>query len=587
MDGFNNQSAVILIAATNRPDVLDPALLRPGRFDRTVVIDMPDSLGREGILQIHVRDMPLARDVDLKTIARGTPGLSGADLRNLANEAALLAARRDRREVGMREFEIAKEKVMWGTERRSLVMTEEERRVTAIHEAGHALVALRLPGSDPVHKVTIVPRGRALGLTAYLPIDERHTVSQRWCATKLASLVGGRAAEEVVFGEVTNGSANDLELATGLARRMVCEWGMSGRLGAVSIGKHGEEVFIGKELVQARALSEQTLRIVDDEIRRVVESALQSARDVLLKNRVALDALSEALLAREVLDRHQIDRLVSPLLGRAGSSTVASEEVAIPVVPDVPIVLDHGAPSEPITRAQVAPDSRIPEDQQGRRRRRPQAREEQVAEPEPVVAATTSADVVEEPIEQPATVPEPAPTVSELAEPAAVKSEPEPATPPPVEFGRRPKLVKRFGLPTSQVLEAGIPVSSVVPPGEIAYGRSLRAAVRTPPPVETVVEPEQSAFLADSAPAEIGGESTPSESEDSGGPGENVEPMNLFEAAIAPEPSEDTVLEPGDVTLQADQPPTPVEGGETSEARPARRTRSRTRKIVEDDASAA
>ncbi|RMG40704.1 MAG: ATP-dependent zinc metalloprotease FtsH, partial [Methanobacteriota archaeon] len=246
MDGFDSKEGLIVIAATNRPDVLDPALLRPGRFDRQVVVDRPDVRGREEILKVHTRKIPLDDDVDLKVIAKGTPGLSGADLANLVNEAALFAARKNKTKVGMEDFEAAKDKILMGVERRSLIISEEEKKLTAYHESGHVLVAKLIPGSDPVHKVTIIPRGRALGVTAYLPIDERHNYTKKYCETMLAHLLGGRVAEKIVFNELTTGAGNDLERATELARKMVCDWGMSEKLGPVTFGKKDQEVFLGR-----------------------------------------------------------------------------------------------------------------------------------------------------------------------------------------------------------------------------------------------------------------------------------------------------------------------------------------------------
>ncbi len=463
MDGFSSQSTVILMAATNRPDVLDPALLRPGRFDRHIVVNLPDVRGREGILRIHTRSIPLARNVDLHTIARGTPGLSGADLRNLANEAALLAARNNRSEVGMREFEIAKEKVMWGSERRSLVMSEEERRVTAVHEAGHALVAICHTGADPVHKVTIVPRGRALGLTAFLPGDERHTVSRHWCDAKLTSVLGGRAAEEIVLGDITNGAANDIELATELARKMVCEWGMSKLVGPVALLRKGEEVFVAKEIGHSAEVSEQTLQIVDKEVNRIVEAALAKARDILEQRRTALDALFAALLAREVLDRQQIDALIAPLLEPPGSAPVSES------VQSVPKVIDRtGADSAPAAVRSARPE-KGPE---ARARRSKRSERSEVELPLPSIRPESVQPEIQ------------AETAPPVGEPVSVA-----APTPRVMYGRRPKMVKRFALPTSQVPENGIPVASVVSEAPILYGRSLRSESRTktqPQPLEVL-----------------------------------------------------------------------------------------------------
>jgi cell division protease FtsH len=311
MDGFESNDGVILIAATNRPDVLDPALLRPGRFDRQVVVDSPDVRGREGILRVHTRKIPLAADVQLDVVAKGTPGLAGADLANLVNEAALLAARRNKALVDMQDFEDAKDKVMLGVERRSLVLTEDERRLTAYHEAGHAVVANKTPGSDPVHKVTIVPRGRALGLTASLPEVDRHNYTRGWLHGQLAMFFGGRVAEELVFGadKVTTGAGNDIERATALARRMVTQFGMSDKVGAMAIGDREQEIFLGREFGQRREVSERTAEIVDDEVKKLVDEAYGRARAILLEHRQLLDVLAAALLERETLDREELDLL--------------------------------------------------------------------------------------------------------------------------------------------------------------------------------------------------------------------------------------------------------------------------------------
>jgi len=311
MDGFESNEGVIIMAATNRPDVLDPALLRPGRFDRQVVVDAPDVKGREGILKVHTRRIPLASDVALEILARGTPGLSGADLANLVNEAALLAARRNHDKVTMNDFEEAKDKVMMGIERRSLVISPEEKRITAYHEAGHALMAKLTPGSDPVHKVTIIPRGRALGLTHYLPIDERHTYSRPYLDTVLLQFMGGRVAEKLVFSQLTTGAGNDLERATELARKMVCEWGMSDRLGPLTFGKKEEEIFLGREIARHRDYSEKTAQLIDEEVRSIVEKAETRATDLLTKNLDKLHTVAKALLEHESLDGEEIDKLVT------------------------------------------------------------------------------------------------------------------------------------------------------------------------------------------------------------------------------------------------------------------------------------
>jgi cell division protease FtsH len=310
MDGFESNDGVILIAATNRPDVLDPALLRPGRFDRQIVVDVPDVRGREGILRVHTRNIPVSEDVNLNTIARGTPGMVGADLANLVNEAALLAARRNRKRVGPIDFEDAKDKVMMGTERRSLVISDAEKRSTSYHEAGHALVAWLQPGSDKVHKVTIIPRGRALGLTAFLPQDERHSFSRDYWAQILTHLMGGRAAEQIVLNQLTTGASDDIRRATNIARRMVCEWGMSERLGPLTFGSKEEYVFLGREISQSRDYSEKTAIAIDEEVRGLVEGASNRARQLLADNVDKLHVLALALLEREVLDGEDIEKLL-------------------------------------------------------------------------------------------------------------------------------------------------------------------------------------------------------------------------------------------------------------------------------------
>jgi cell division protease FtsH len=311
MDGFESNEGVILIAATNRPDVLDPALLRPGRFDRQIVVDAPDVKGREGILRVHARKVAVDESVDLAVVARGTPGLSGADLANLVNEAALLAARRSHEKVVMADFDDAKDKVMMGTERRSLVITEKEKETTAYHEAGHALVARLIPGTDPVHKVTIVPRGRALGLTSYLPEDERHTYSRDYLEGRMAFMLGGRVAEQLVFDQLTTGAGNDLERATDLARRMVCEWGMSDKMGPLTFGKKQEEIFLGREISQHRDYSEHTAQLIDGEVKRIVVEAEEKATGLLRDNLDKLKTIALALLEREILDGHELDQLIN------------------------------------------------------------------------------------------------------------------------------------------------------------------------------------------------------------------------------------------------------------------------------------
>lgn len=311
MDGFESNEGVILIAATNRPDVLDPALLRPGRFDRQIVVDQPDVKGREGILKVHTKMIKVDEEVDLSIIARGTPGMSGADLANLVNEAALLAARKDRKAVGMIDFEEAKDKVMMGTERKSLVISPEEKKTTAFHEAGHALVAKLIPGSDPVHKVTIIPRGMALGLTHYLPIDERHTLSREYLETRLVHMMGGRVAERLKFDHLTTGAGNDLQQATNLARKMVCDWGMSEKLGPLSYNNKDDEIFLGRDFARRRDYSEATAEEIDSEVRRIVLEAEERAGNLLSKNLSKLEALAEALLEKEILDGQEIDAILA------------------------------------------------------------------------------------------------------------------------------------------------------------------------------------------------------------------------------------------------------------------------------------
>ncbi len=310
MDGFESNDGVILIAATNRPDVLDPALLRPGRFDRQIVVDVPDVRGREGILRVHTRNIPVAEDVSLNTIARGTPGMVGADLANLVNEAALLAARRNHKRVTSPDFEDAKDKVMMGTERRSLVISDAEKKSTSYHEAGHAVVAWLQPGSDKVHKVTIIPRGRALGLTAYLPQEERHSFSREYWLRVLTHLMGGRAAEQIVLNQLTTGAQDDIRRATNIARRMVCEWGMSERLGPLSFGQKEEFVFLGREISQSRDYSEKTAIMIDEEVRSLVDGAYNHARQLLVDNLDKLHVLALALLEREMLDGEEIEKLL-------------------------------------------------------------------------------------------------------------------------------------------------------------------------------------------------------------------------------------------------------------------------------------
>jgi cell division protease FtsH len=310
MDGFEQNSGVIVIAATNRPDVLDPALLRPGRFDRQVVVDRPDVKGREGILKVHARNVPLAEDVDMAIVARGTPGLSGADLANLINEAALFAARRNANSIAMRDIENAKDKILMGVERKSMVISDKEKEVTAYHEMGHALAGKLLPHSDPVHKVTIIPRGRALGVTSYLPTEDAHTYSKEYIETRLITLLAGRAAEIIVFNQLTTGAGNDIERATGLARKMVCEWGMSEKLGPLNFASKDEEVFLAREISQPRQHSEETARLIDEEIRAIVTSAMTKAEELLRQNLDMLHKTSKILLERETLDAEELDMIM-------------------------------------------------------------------------------------------------------------------------------------------------------------------------------------------------------------------------------------------------------------------------------------
>ena len=310
MDGFESNEGVIIVAATNRPDVLDPALLRPGRFDRTVIVPKPDLKGRFEILKVHTTKTPLDEDVSLETIARGTPGFSGADLSNLVNEAALLAVRNGRERVGKAEFDDAKDKLLMGKERKSMIISEEERKSTAYHEAGHTLVARLIPGTDPIHKVSIIPRGMALGLTQQLPIDERHTYSKDYIMNNIAVLMGGRVAEELVLNHITTGAGNDIEKATEIARKMVCEWGMSEKIGPLTFGKKEEHIFLGKEMAQARDFSEQTAIEIDSEIKRIVNDNYQRAKNLLSDKIDILHKLAKALLEKEVLDADGINAII-------------------------------------------------------------------------------------------------------------------------------------------------------------------------------------------------------------------------------------------------------------------------------------
>ena len=324
MDGFESNDGVILIAATNRPDVLDPALLRPGRFDRQVVVPRPDVKGRLKILNVHARKVPLDPDVEMEVVAKGTPGFSGADLANLINEAALLAARANKAQVNMQDLESAKDKVMMGAERRSMVITEEEKKVTAYHEAGHVLVALFIPGADPVHKVSIIPRGRAMGVTMYLPEQEKYSETRDGLHTRICTLLGGRVAEEITFASITSGASNDIERATAIARKMVCEWGMSEKLGPLSYGEKEGEVFLGRDMGHMKNYSEATAVEIDEEIKRIVKENYERTRQILLEQKAALVTVAEALLEKENLDGAEIKALVFG----ASTEVVAPETVA-------------------------------------------------------------------------------------------------------------------------------------------------------------------------------------------------------------------------------------------------------------------
>ena len=311
MDGFDSEQSVIILAATNRPDVLDPALLRPGRFDRQIIVDAPDYMGRLGILKVHTKKIILnKRKVKLEELAKGTPGLVGADLANLVNEAALLAARKKKKAVDMDDFEDAKDKVMIGIQRKSVILSEDEKKVTAYHESGHALVAALTPGADPIHKVTIIPRGRALGVTTQIPIDEKHTYPKDYIEGRLAILLGGRAAESMIFNELTTGAGNDIEQATNIARKMVCEWGMSENLGPMTFGKKNEEIFLGREIQSHRDYSETTARLIDDEVVKIIRKAEKSAKQILKKNDKTLHAMASALLKHETIDRNDVEKIL-------------------------------------------------------------------------------------------------------------------------------------------------------------------------------------------------------------------------------------------------------------------------------------
>lgn len=337
MDGFESNEGVILIAATNRPDVLDPALLRPGRFDRQVVVPRPDVKGRRMILDVHARKVPVADDVNLEVLAKGTPGFSGADLANLVNEAALLAARADKNQVSMNDFELAKDKVMMGAERRSMVITDKDKKVTAYHEAGHALVAFLIPGSDPVHKVSIIPRGRALGVTMYLPLEEKYNENREGLNTMISALLGGRVAEELTFSTITSGASNDIERATHIARKMVCEWGMSDKLGPLSFGEKEGEVFLGRDMGHMKNYSESTAVAIDTEISRIVKENYQRTQKLLTEHQDALIRIGEALLEKETLDGAEVRMLVF---------AEAESSVAIPVESVSAVTAEEGSTSQ-------------------------------------------------------------------------------------------------------------------------------------------------------------------------------------------------------------------------------------------------
>jgi cell division protease FtsH len=324
MDGFDTQEGIILMAATNRPDVLDPALLRPGRFDRQVVISLPDIVGREAILKVHTRKIKLAKEVDLKSVARQTPGFSGADLANLTNEAALLAARLNKDTVALPEFEKSIERVIAGPERKTRVLSEREKKITAYHESGHALVALGMPDTDPLHKVSIIPRGaHALGYTLQLPIEDRYTTSKQELLARMTVMMGGRVAEEIIFNEVTTGAQSDLERATDMARRMVCEFGMSEKLGSLTYGRRERQMFLGRDLFEERNYSEQTAETIDAEVRRFVDACYTRATQILTTHRNELELLAVKLLEKEVLDGEEVKKLVGPI-GPAGARPAPS-----------------------------------------------------------------------------------------------------------------------------------------------------------------------------------------------------------------------------------------------------------------------
>jgi len=354
MDGFDANEGVILLSATNRPDVLDPALLRPGRFDRQVVVDRPDIRGREGIIKVHIRGKPLAENVDLKLLARGTPGLAGADLENMINEAALLAARRNQSEINMVDFEEAKDKVMMGTERRSLVISDREKKVTAYHESGHVLVSWFLPDTDPIHKVTVIPRGRALGLTHSLPEDDRYNETKEQLEQRMAMMMGGRAAEEMIFGRITTGATGDIGMATDLARKMVCAWGMSAKVGPIKYGKKDELVFLGKELSQQKDFSERTAELIDEEVNHLVMSAYKTAQGLLNDREDLLHELAKTLLEKEMLDHDDIEVILGDsALDQNRAAEKAEEDQANDAQPEE----EDPAKDAPAARSEESPDA--------------------------------------------------------------------------------------------------------------------------------------------------------------------------------------------------------------------------------------
>jgi cell division protease FtsH len=347
MDGFEGNDGVILVAATNRPDVLDPALLRPGRFDRRVVVDRPDVKGREGILKVHVKNMPLSDDVDLSVVARGTPGFSGADLANLVNEAALAAARVDKKKVEMIDFDYAKDKVIMGAERKSMVMSGEEKKITAYHEAGHALVASFEEHTDPLHKVTIIPRGRALGLTQQLPMEDKYTYSKEYIEAELAVMMGGRLAEEVCLGRITTGASNDFERATSMAKRMVCEWGMS-ELGPMAFGKPEGEIFLGRDFARQPDYSEDTARRIDSEVNRIVAASYIRGKKIISDHRIALEAIAQVLLEKESLDGEEVYAIIQEKTGHdVGKRHRRAEPAPVPVPPAASPKPEEGASAAP------------------------------------------------------------------------------------------------------------------------------------------------------------------------------------------------------------------------------------------------